>query len=107
MFAGTESEEEALNRIAEYCDIAIVKTGKNGSMIKSKGMVYSIPPFKVNAVDSTGAGDMYAAGVLYGIANSMPLEKAGKIGNWAGSLVVSQIGARINRCLKEDVKKIK
>jgi sugar/nucleoside kinase (ribokinase family) len=105
-FAGMESEEEALNEIAKSCDIAIVKIGKDGSFIRSKGVTCVIPPFKTNAVDTTGAGDMYAAGVLFGIAKNMPLEKAGKIGSWASSKVVSQVGARLNFCLKDEIKDI-
>lgn len=106
-FTGKEEEEEALLEISRLCDIAIVKLGKNGSLIKQKDNIYRIPSFKVNAVDTTGAGDMYAAGVLFGIANNISLERAGKIGSWAASRVVSQIGARLNVCLKDEIKEIK
>ncbi len=106
-FTGKEKAMEALDEISKLCEIAVVKLGKEGSLIKSKGIVYVIPAFKTNAVDTTGAGDMYAAGVLFGIANNIPLERAGKIGSWAASKVVSQIGARLNVCLKDDIKDIK
>lgn len=105
-FAGTESGEKALHEISKFCDIAVVKLGKEGSLIKKGEMVYSIPPFKANAVDTTGAGDMYAAGVLLGIANNFSLEKSGKIGSWAASKVVSQVGARLDACFKDEIKKI-
>jgi len=105
-FTEKESENEALLEIAKICSIAIVKIGNKGSMIKDKDNTYIIPPIKTNAVDTTGAGDMYAAGVLYGITNNIPLERAGKIGSWASSKVVSQIGARLNMCLKEEIKNI-
>jgi sugar/nucleoside kinase (ribokinase family) len=105
-FAEKDSENEALLEIANMCKIAIVKIGSKGSMIKDKDNTYIIPPVKTNAVDTTGAGDMYAAGVLYGIANNIPLERAGKIGSWASSKVVSQIGARLNACLKDEIKNI-
>lgn len=106
-FAEVEGEKEALDIISKMCSIAIVKIGSKGSMIKHNDNVYVIPPFKVSAVDATGAGDMYAAGVLFGIAKGMPLNRAGKIGSWAASKVVSQVGARLSMCLKDEVKEIK
>ncbi|MBN2111571.1 adenosine kinase [Candidatus Woesearchaeota archaeon] len=106
-FTGKDSEMESLSEIAKLCKIAIVKTGKDGSLIRKEGKTYKIPAFKVDAVDTTGAGDMYAAGVLFGIAKDIPIERAGRIGSWAASKVVSQIGARLNICLKDEVKKIK
>jgi len=99
-FTGKEKEEDALEEISRFCSIAVVKLGEKGSLIKQNGSVYRIQPFKVRAVDTTGAGDMYAAGVLFGIANNIPLERAGRIGSWAASKVVSQIGARLNINLK-------
>jgi sugar/nucleoside kinase (ribokinase family) len=106
-FTGKESINEALAEIGSLCSTAIVKTGKDGSMIMQNSKIFRIPPFRVNAVDTTGAGDMYAAGVLFGIARNMPIEKAGKIGSWAASKVVSQIGARLNSCLKDEIKNVK
>jgi len=86
---------EALDEIAEMCEIAIVKIGSEGSMIKSNGEVHNIRSFKTEAVDTTGAGDMYAAGVLYGITNELSLQDAGTIGAYAASKVVAQVGARL------------
>ncbi len=105
-FSGKDEEEEALLELSSHCDYAIVKLGENGSLIKHKDTIHRIPAFKVNAVDTTGAGDMYAAGVLFGIAQGISLERAGKIGSWASSKVVSQIGARLNACLKDEIKNI-
>jgi sugar/nucleoside kinase (ribokinase family) len=106
-FTGKDNHADALNELAKSCSVAVVKIGKDGSLIKKGDIIYTIPGVKVNAVDTTGAGDMYAAGVLFGIAKDIPLERAGKIGSWAASKVVSQIGARLNTCLKDQVEKIK
>ena len=105
-FTGKDEEEEALLELSNDCEYAIVKLGENGSLIKHKDTIHRIPAFKVNAVDTTGAGDMYAAGVLFGIAKGISLERAGKIASWASSKVVSQIGARLNSCLKDEIKSI-
>ncbi|MBI2128773.1 adenosine kinase [Candidatus Woesearchaeota archaeon] len=104
-FTGKE-EEAALNEIAEFADVAVVKLGERGSLIKSKGKIYKIKPFEAKAADTTGAGDMYAAGILYGISHDLPLEKAGRIASYAAAKVVGQIGARLSKSLKDDIKKL-
>lgn len=101
-----KAEEAALNEIAEYADIAVVKLGSKGSLIKSKNKIYKIKPFEAKAVDTTGAGDMYAAGILYGISHDLPLEKAGRIASYAAAKVVEQIGARLGKSLKDEIKKL-
>lgn len=103
-FTGLE-EKDALNEIAKLVDIAIVKLGEKGSLIKSNDEYHEIQIFPVEVVDTTGAGDMYAAGVLYGISNNLSLERSGKIGSYVASLVVSQIGARLNSHI--DIENIK
>lgn len=55
-------------------------------------------------VDTTGAGDAYAAGLLFGLARSMPLEKAGALGALAASEVISHFGARPEKNLAELAK---
>lgn len=106
-FTGKENPEEALDELSNFCSIAIVKIGKKGSLIKKEGKICTIAGIDAAAVDTTGAGDMYAAGVLFGIAKNFSLERSGKIGSWAASKVVSQIGARLNICLKDELDSIK
>jgi sugar/nucleoside kinase (ribokinase family) len=96
--------EEALREISNHCDIAVVKIGSEGSMIKKGDEIINIPSFKVKAVDTTGAGDMYAAGFLYGLSKGLELKKCGKIGSYAASKVVSQIGARLDSALIKEIK---
>lgn len=104
-FTEEKSEEDALNTLYKMCEIAIVKLGENGSLIKAKDKIYRIPIHKVNVVGTNGAGDMYAAGILYGIANKIDIEKAGRIAAYAAGLVVSGTGSRLDRSLKEEIKK--
>ncbi|MBW2996388.1 adenosine kinase [Candidatus Woesearchaeota archaeon] len=92
-----KKDEEALHDIYDMCEIAIVKLGEKGSIIKSDDIIYRIPAYKTEVVNTNGAGDMYAAGILFGIANGMSMEKAGKIGSYAASLVVASTGARLNK----------
>lgn len=93
-FTGKEPEE-ALNALADIVDIAVVKVGSQGSLIKSEGKKYEVGTIKVNAVDTTGAGDQYAAGFLYGLINDQPLDVCGKIGALMAGTVIESIGGRI------------
>lgn len=97
-------EEEALHVISALCDVAVVKLGEEGSLIKSDDEVHRIPAVKTRVENTNGAGDMYAAGLLFGIAKKVPIEKAGLIGSYASSLVVSQRGARLHEGI--DIDKI-
>jgi len=95
---------EALNEIARLTKIAIVKIGKEGSYIKQGDKIQKIPGYKAKCVDTTGAGDMFAAGVLYGISKGYDLKIAGHIGSYYAAKVVEQIGARLKRIDKKEVE---
>jgi len=103
LFTGKEPDE-ALKEIAGMCRTAVIKLGAEGSLISHEGKVYRIPGVRVNAVDTTGAGDMYAAGLLFGITNGYSVEQAGKIASYAAAKVVEVVGARIDRSLKDEIK---
>lgn len=92
-----KKEEEALHEIYDMCEIAIVKLGAEGSIIKAANMIYRIPAYKGKVVNTNGAGDAYAAGILYSIANNIDFEKAGHIASYAASLAVQQTGARLSQ----------
>jgi len=87
--------QDALIHIAEYCDIAVVKIGKEGSYIKSGDKQVQIKPRLSNCIDTTGAGDLYAAGFLYGLACDYPLEICGEIGSLVSGNVVETLGAKM------------
>lgn len=87
--------EAAVEKIAESCEIAVVKTGAKGSLIKSKNEVIHVPARKVNSIDTTGAGDIYAAGFIYGLSRNLALEKCGQIGTLLASRVIQVIGPKI------------
>jgi sugar/nucleoside kinase (ribokinase family) len=93
-FTGNEPEQALIN-IADHCEIAIVKVGKEGSFIKSGEEQVQIKPRLANAIDTTGAGDLYAAGFLFGLANNYSLEVCGKIGSLVSGNVVEVLGAKM------------
>ena len=85
----------ALDELSRHCEIAIVKTGRNGSLVKSGNQRYPIGIIPVNSIDTTGAGDLYASGFLYGIAHNLPFDKCGKIGAILAGNVIEVVGAKI------------
>lgn len=93
-FTGKEPEE-ALIHISDHCEIAVVKIGKEGSYIKSGNESVKVLPRLANCIDTTGAGDLYAAGFLYGLACNYNHELCGKIGSLVSGKVVEVIGAKM------------
>ncbi|MBI4153133.1 adenosine kinase [Candidatus Woesearchaeota archaeon] len=89
--------EDALNELAQWCDTVAIKLGEKGSLIYHNGEMVMVDAVKVKAVDTTGAGDAYAAGILYGLANNMPMQDAGMLASKLGAKVGSQIGARLEK----------
>jgi len=85
----------AAHAIHKHCENVALTLGKNGSIIMHEGQVIAIEGTEVTAIDTTGAGDMYAAGVLYGITNGLSWKQAGHLGSHAAGKIVSQLGARL------------
>lgn len=76
--------------------------GPDGSILMHEGKVIPIEGVETKAIDTTGAGDMYAAGILYGITNGLTWHQAGHLASHAAARVVSQLGARMNRPFTKD-----
>lgn len=87
--------EQAVHSIAQQASLAIVKVGAKGSYIKQGDTLLHIPAEKVKPIDTTGAGDVYAAGFLYGYANNLPLSRCAEIGTLCAAQVIEEIGAKI------------
>ena len=77
-------------------DVALT-LGAEGSLLLHGGQVTPIEGVAVKAVDTTGAGDMYAAGILYGITNGLSWKQAGHLASHAAARIVAQMGARLQR----------
>ncbi|MEA2037673.1 MAG: adenosine kinase [Nanoarchaeota archaeon] len=105
-FTGQEAES-AVETLSKLVGIAVVKIGREGSLIKEKDSIIRIPGFKANAVDTTGAGDIYAAGFLYGLLNDFSLDVCGKIASFIASKVVEVKGARLEKMPVDDINRIK
>lgn len=88
---------EALDSIARICDIAVVKIGKDGSMVRRGEELHFIKARPAAAIDATGAGDLYAAGFLYAHSIGMPLKTCGDIGSAIAAKVVEVVGTKIDQ----------
>ena len=97
---------EAVEEIKKFCKIAIVKIGEKGSLVMDNNGLHKIKGFKVDAINTTGAGDAYAGGFLYGISHGLDVKTSGKIASYVAAQVVASHDSMINRSLKEEIKKI-
>jgi sugar/nucleoside kinase (ribokinase family) len=86
---------QAMHKISEVCDIAVVKIGKKGSMLKAGDEIHMIEPIAAKSIDTTGAGDLYASGFLYGLVKDLPLDKCGDIASLLAGKVIEQIGPKV------------
>ncbi len=97
--------DEALQQVRGMCEIAALTRSEKGSMIVAGDEVHIIDAEPVGrVVDTTGAGDLYAAGFLYGLTNGHTLAESGRIGAIAAGEIISHMGARSETPLADLVK---
>lgn len=94
-FCGTDIPEKALEQLSAYCNTVAVKLGRKGCILKSGPLTASAKADIVKAVDTTGAGDLWQAGFLYGFLNGKDLATCGAYGAILGAEVVQVMGAEI------------
>ena len=95
-FTKCDNPEDGLRELSKMCSIAVVKVGKDGSWVRSGEEQIFIPAWPANPIDGTGAGDTYAAGFLYGLAQDLPLKTCGEIGSIIAAKVVEVVGTKID-----------
>ncbi|HET9730922.1 MAG TPA: adenosine kinase [Acidimicrobiia bacterium] len=94
MLYETDTFDEALQHVRGHCEIAALTRGARGSVIVSGDELHVIDPVPTAVVDTTGAGDLFAAGFLYGLTHGHDLETCGRLGSLAASEIISHLGAR-------------
>ena len=106
-YTGYSDENKAIFSMAENTHIAVLKVGKRGSFIANNGKKITIEPMgDGSAVDTTGAGDLWASGFLFGLVNGFSLEKCGKLGSATGYEVCQVMGASIPEEGWQRIKKL-
>jgi sugar/nucleoside kinase (ribokinase family) len=92
--------DAALEGVRGHCEIAALTRSARGSVVMAHGKVHTIDAHPVQAVvDTTGAGDLYASGFLFGLSRGLDLPTCGRLGSLAAAEVISHVGARPQRSL--------
>src|SRR3989344_790341 len=94
-FTGFNNQENSARELAKSVEIAVVKIGEKGSIICNRKNLIRIDHCPAKAIDTTGAGDSYAAGFLYGYCKDWSLEKSGQLGSLLAAKVVEKFGAEV------------
>ena len=92
VITGKSDPYEALEELAQLAPVVVVKMGERGAICKAGGKVYSTEAFAANVVDSTGAGDCFVAGFLYGWLQNRSIEECLKSASYCGSKCVEAVG---------------
>jgi sugar/nucleoside kinase (ribokinase family) len=93
LFPGESSPQVLARRIVDAgVGVVALKMGERGSLAFDGQQEHLLPAFRVEAIDATGAGDAFAAGLLCGALNALPLEECARLGNAVGALCTTQVG---------------
>lgn len=101
----TQSFEDALQRVRKDCKLAAVTRSEHGSVVVRGDETEVVEAIKIERlVDTTGAGDLYAAGFLFGYTTARSLRDCGRLGSLAAGLVIQQIGPRPKQDLRREAE---
>jgi ribokinase len=106
LLTGKDYEEGAKNFTKLGAEMVAVKLGKKGCYITDGKESHLIKAYKVDALDTTGAGDAFCAGFIYGLINGKDLYDCGRLGNFVASRCITKIGARTGLPRLEDLKNL-
>ena len=96
---------EAAMELEKKCRIAVVKAGTEGSYAAARGKIEKITIQKVTAKDTTGAGDFYAAGFIYGLIRELPISVCGKIGSIVSREAVKVFGTHLDDSVWKSIRR--
>jgi sugar/nucleoside kinase (ribokinase family) len=103
IYTGTNSVNEAREALKKIGKKFSITLGANGAMIYDGDTFIQIEPYNVKAIDTNGAGDMFAGAFMYGITHGHSYAEAGKLASLASSRIVSQFGPRMEKQQAEKV----
>ena len=105
-FAETQDLDVAIKKIGEMVEMAFITNSEKGAYVVEKTNVRLVEGFPCKPLDTTGAGDAFAAGVLFGLAHNYGPDKAARWGNYLAAETVKIAGARLSESQKHKVKEI-
>lgn len=104
-FTLMEDPVEALHQMASLCEIAIVKVGAKGSYVQHGDEIVKIEPIPAKVIDTTGAGDLWAAGFMAGLVKGENLERCAKMGATLAANIIEVLGAKMDDARWEKIQK--
>ena len=102
VLTGLDNPLECAREIHRHSADVVLTLGPEGSVLMNRGEASVIQVVPVEAVDTTGAGDMYAAGLLYGLTHGWSWPKAGRLGSHVAAKLISAMGSRLVKPLSEE-----
>jgi sugar/nucleoside kinase (ribokinase family) len=105
-FTGQPDRHRAAQELARRLRAGCVTCGPDGALVFEEGRLAAVPGVPARAVDTTGAGDLFAGGVLFGLTHGFALEQAARLGAYAAAQVVARYGPRLDRPLKDEISRI-
>lgn len=94
--SGEENPQKALEIIGKLCPLTFMTWGEKGAYLSENGKIDHVPGFPVKPIDTNGAGDAFAAGVLFGLTHGYSVTKSARWGNYVASRMILEIGARLS-----------
>ncbi len=94
VITGKTKMQEIITQVSGRFHFVALKLGSKGCVLINKGKTVNVPGYKVKCVDTTGAGDAFAAALIYGLNEGLPLERIGRLANWFAAQVTRGYGAR-------------
>ncbi len=92
---GGSNLDETIEKMKQYARTFAITLGERGSIVFDGSKLIEIPPYPVEAIDTLGAGDMFAGAFLYGLTHSMDFRQSGQLASMASSKIVTQFGAKL------------
>jgi sugar/nucleoside kinase (ribokinase family) len=103
---GTDDIEDALDILSKYVDIAVIKLGRHGSIAKKGDKIFRVPARnEFVEVDTTGAGDLFNAGFIFGYLKGWDIQRCLKMGNLTGGFSISFIGGMDDSFTYENISR--
>ena len=94
--------DQCARQLGQWVPRVAVTLGAAGALLVEHGQLIRVPGVTTEAVDTTGAGDMFAAGVLYGLTNNLSFQQSAQLANQLAARIVSQLGARLSEPVDPD-----
>jgi sugar/nucleoside kinase (ribokinase family) len=104
-FTGGLNDHEAIEMMSSFAETVVLKKGAQGSIIKHFDTIVKVSVIEANPIDTTGAGDLYAAGFLFGLINDLEAEKCGQLGSLLSGNVIEVIGPKMEENRWISIKK--